>query len=160
MKKTIVITESQYNFMRNLTGRVRKGDIVLKEQNGVDANLPGNGAPGIAQAITNAKQVMNRNSNVSTVSADAGHLDGSNDTTSGEGMKLEIPVNASGQEIATAQNLVKNQSNDDMQIQFTKPVTNGQIQDSNNTMGESVNNLRRTMPEFSKRDFDKLLKSI
>ena len=43
MKKTIVITESQYNFMRNLTGRVRKGDIVLKEQNGVDANLPGNG---------------------------------------------------------------------------------------------------------------------
>lgn len=153
--KTIIITESQYNLMRDLTGHVRKGDVRLKED--VDANL--GSAPGIQQAIQKAKQTMTRNANVDTVSADAGKLDGSSDMSSGEGMKLQIPVNASGQEISTAQNLVKNQANDDMQIQFTKPMTNGQPADEN-PIGESVMNLRRTMPEFSKKDFDRLLKSL
>lgn len=143
--------------MKSLTGRVRKSDLVLREQNGIDANLTS--APNVAQAVIKAKETMNRNPNVSSVSADAGKLDGSSDMQSGEGMKLQVPVNASGQELSTAQTIVKSQNNDDMQIQFTKPVTNGQVQDDN-SVSESVNQLRRTMPEFTKKDFDQLLKSI
>ena len=143
--------------MKSLTGRVRKSDLVLREQNGIDANLTS--APNVAQAVIKAKETMNRNPNVSSVSADAGKLDGSSDMQSGEGMKLQIPVNASSQELSTAQTIVKSQNNDDMQIQFTKPVTNGQVQDDN-SVSESVNQLRRTMPEFTKKDFDQLLKSI
>ena len=143
--------------MKSLTGRVRKSDLALREQNGIDANLTS--APNVAQAVIKAKETMNRNPNVSSVSADAGKLDGSSDMQSGEGMKLQIPVNASSQELSTAQTIVKSQNNDDMQIQFTKPVTNGQVQDDN-SVSESVNQLRRTMPEFTKKDFDQLLKSI
>ena len=143
--------------MKSLTGRVRKSDLVLREQNGIDANLTS--APNVTQAVIKAKETMNRNPNVSSVSADAGKLDGSSDMQSGEGMKLQVPVNASGQELSTAQTIVKSQNNDDMQIQFTKPVTNGQVQDDN-SVSESVNQLRRTMPEFTKKDFDQLLKSI
>lgn len=143
--------------MKSLTGRVRKSDLVLREQNGIDANLTS--APNVAQAVIKAKETMNRNPNVSSVSADAGKLDGSSDMQSGEGMKLQVPVNASSQELSTAQTIVKSQNNDDMQIQFTKPVTNGQVQDDN-SVSESVNQLRRTMPEFTKKDFDQLLKSI
>jgi hypothetical protein len=155
--KTIVLSESQYNLMKSLTGRVRKSDLVLREQNGIDANLTS--APNVAQAVIKAKETMNRNPNVSSVSADAGKLDGSSDMQSGEGMKLQVPVNASSQELSTAQTIVKSQNNDDMQIQFTKPVTNGQVQDDN-SVSESVNQLRRTMPEFTKKDFDQLLRSI
>ncbi len=143
--------------MKSLTGRVRKSDLVLREQNGIDANLTS--APNVAQAVIKAKETMNRNPNVSSVSADAGKLDGSSDMQSGEGMKLQVPVNASSQELSTAQTIVKSQNNDDMQIQFTKPVTNGQVQDDN-SVSESVNQLRRTMPEFTKKDFDQLLRSI
>lgn len=143
--------------MKSLTGRVRKSDLVLREQNGIDANLTS--APNVAQAVIKAKETMNRNPNVSSVSADAGKLDGSSDMQSGEGMKLQVPVNASSQELSTVQTIVKSQNNDDMQIQFTKPVTNGQVQDDN-SVSESVNQLRRTMPEFTKKDFDQLLKSI
>ena len=141
--------------MRDLTGHVRKGDVRLKEA--VDANL--GSAPGIPQAIQKAKQIMTRNANVNSVSADAGKLDGSSDMSSGEGMRLQIPINASGPEVSAAQDFVKRPENDDATVEITEPVTNGQPADEN-PIGESVMNLRRTMPEFSKKDFDRLLKSL
>ena len=135
-----------------------EGKIYSKKQltlNELDANI--GMANGIQQAQMKAKQLMNRNPGVQSASADAGKLDGQNDASSGEGLKLEVPVNATGQQLAQAQRMVKDQSADDAQITFTKPTTSS----SDNGMSESrIIEMRRNSIPFSKREMEKFLNDL
>lgn len=129
---------------------LNKKSLKLKEE--VDANI--GTANGIQAAQMKARQIMNKNPNVKSASADAGKLDGQKDAGSGEGMTLELPVNANGKQLAQAQRMVKDQSADDTQITFTKddntPSTNeGRLLE-----------LRRNSIEFTKNEMDKFLKEI
>ena len=133
---------------------LKKGEILLREENGVDANI--GTANGIQQAQMKAKQLMNRNPGVNSASADAGKIDGQNDANSGEGIKLEVPVNATGKQLAQAQRMTKDQNADDAQITFTKDNGNN----GTSTNESRIVELRRNSVPFSKNELTKFLKSI
>jgi hypothetical protein len=135
-----------------------KSQLRLNEGiNGIDANI--GSANGIQQAQMMAKQLMNRNPSVVSASADAGKLDGQSDMSSGEGLKLQVPINASGKQLAQAQNMVKDQSADDAQITFTKPQTPSSV--DNNGLGESrIIEMRKNSIPFSKKELSNFLSTL
>lgn len=135
----------------------RKSELRLSED--VDANL--GSANGIQAAQMKAKQLMSKNPNVNAASADAGKLDGSDDSSSGEGMKLQVPVNAKGSQLSSAQSMIRNQSNDDMEIEFTKDTNSTDSQDqANESLKERLANLRENSIPFTKKSLTSFLKSI
>ena len=94
---------------------------------------------------------MNQNSNVTSASIEAGKADGQSDTQSGEGIKLEVPVNATGKQLAQAQKMTKDQGSDDAQITFTK-------EDPNTTNESRVYEMRMNSVPFTKKELSQLLK--
>lgn len=135
----------------------RKSELRLSED--VDANL--GSANGIQAAQMKAKQIMSKNPNVNAASADAGKLDGSDDSSSGEGMKLQVPVNAKGSQLSSAQSMIRNQSNDDMEVEFTKDTNSTDSQDqANESLKERLANLRENSIPFTKKSLTSFLKSI
>lgn len=135
----------------------RKSELRLSED--VDANL--GSANGIQAAQMKAKQLMSKNPNVNAASADAGKLDGSDDSSSGEGMKLQLPVNAKGSQLSSAQSMIRNQSNDDMEVEFTKDTNSTDSQDqANESLKERLVNLRENSIPFTKKSLASFLKSI
>lgn len=128
-----------------------KKQLRLKED--VDANI--GTASGIQQAQAKAKQLMNKNPSVTTASADAGKMDGQNDASTGEGMSINVPVNANGQQLAAVQQMTKDQGADDVQVKFTKDDT------SSDTTNESrVANLRNNSVPFTKAEMSAFLNSL
>ena len=146
--------------------KLGEGKIYSKSQlrlteilNGVDANL--GTADGLQQAQASAKQIFNRNPNVTSASADAGKLDGQTDADGGEGVKLELPVNATGNQLATAQHMVKDQSADDTQITFTKPEVSSSSMNNTNGLGESrIIEMRKNSIPFTKSELSSFLNSL
>ena len=135
----------------------RKSELRLSED--VDANL--GSANGIQAAQMKAKQLMSKNPNVNAASADAGKLDSSADSSSGEGMKLQVPVNAKGSQLSSAQSMIRNQSNDDMEVEFTKDTNSTDSQDqANESLKERLANLRENSIPFTKKSLTSFLKSI
>jgi hypothetical protein len=133
----------------------KKGELMIKEDSaGVDANI--GTANGIQQAQMKAKQLMNKNPGVNYASADAGKLDGQSDSTSGEGVKLEVPVNATGKQLAQAQRMTKDQGADDTQITFTKADPNN----GDSTNESRIVEMRKNSIPFSKKELTNFLKSI
>jgi len=141
-----------------------EGKIYSKERlklneysNGIDANI--GSAPDLKTAQMKAQQMINRNPGVTSASADAGHLDGQNDYQNGEGVKLEIPVNANGKQLAQAQRMAKDQNADDAQITFTKQQSPSAM--NNNGLGESkIMEMRKNSIPFSKKELNSFLNSI
>jgi hypothetical protein len=135
-------------------GRIYSKKQLKLVENGFDANL--GQANGIAQAQMQAKQLMAKNPNVTSASADAGKLDGQVDTNGGEGLKLEVPINASGNQLAQAQRMVKDQSADDAQITFTKQNTA-----TTNSMSESkLMEMRKSSIPFTKKELNAFLSTL
>ena len=135
----------------------RKSELRLSED--VDANL--GSANGIQAAQMKAKQIMSKNPNVNAASADAGKLDGSDDSSSGEGMKLQVPVNAKGSQLSSAQSMIRNQSNNDMEVEFTKDTNDTTSQgQANESLKERLANLRENSIPFTKKSLTSFLKSI
>ena len=154
-----VIIKKNNKLVKLGEGRIySKSQLKLNELNGLDANLTAGNVPinGIQQAQMRAKQFMNQNAGVTSASADAGKLDGQNDTQGGEGVELRIPVNATGPQLAQAQRMVKDQGSDDAQITFTKPQTS-----TSNGLGESkIVEMRRNSIPFSKKELSNFLNSL
>ena len=135
----------------------KKGELMLKEEGGIDANI--GTANGIQQAQMKAKQLINRNPGVSSASADAGKLDGQADKNSGEGVELKVPVDATGQQLAQANRMTKDQGADDVQISFTKDKPTDNV--SSTTANESrIVEMRKNSIPFSKKELTNFLKSI
>ena len=143
----------------NKLANLGEGKIYSKSQlrlteNGFDANI--GQANGIAQAQMQAKRLMAQNPTVTSASADAGTLDGHVDGNGGEGLKLEVPVNATGNQLAQAQRMVKDQSADDAQITFTKPETT-----SATGMTESkIIEMRKNSIPFTKKELNSFLSTL
>ena len=135
-----------------------EGKIYSKSQlrlNELDANI--GTANGIQQAQMKAKQLMNQNAGVDSASVEAGKADGQKDTNSGEGLKLEVPVNATGNQLAQAQRMTRDQSADDAQITFTKPQTSSSSMDTNESR---IIEMRRNSIPFTKKELHKFLREI
>ena len=135
-----------------------EGRIYSKSQlrlNELDANI--GMTNGIQQAQMKAKQLMNQNAGVDSASVEAGKADGQNDTNSGEGLKLEVPVNATGNQLAQAQRMTRDQSADDTQITFTKPQTSSSSMDTNESR---IIEMRKNSIPFTKKELHKFLREI
>ena len=134
----------------NLVGEGRlysKAELLLRE-GGLDANI--GSADSIQQAQLKAKKMMNQNAGVDSASVEAGKADGQADSQSGEGVKLQIPINATGKQLAQAQKMTKDQGSDDSEIQFVK-------NDSNSTNESKIYEMRMNSVPFTKRELSKLL---
>ena len=83
--------------------------------------------------------------------------DGQKDTNSGEGLKLEVPVNATGNQLAQAQRMTRDQSADDAQITFTKPQTSSSSMDTNESR---IVEMRKNSIPFTKKELHKFLREI
>lgn len=135
-----------------------EGRIYSKSQlrlNELDANI--GMANGIQQAQMKAKQLMNQNAGVDSASVEAGKADGQNDTNSGEGLELKVPVNATGAQLAQAQRMTKDQSADDAQITFTKPQASSSSMDTNESR---IVEMRKNSIPFTKKELHKFLREI
>ena len=126
----------------------------LKLNEDLDANIPQ--ANGIQQAQLRAKQLMNRNAGVTSASIEAGKADGQNDMQSSEGLKLEVPVNANGQQLAQAERMTKDQGADDAQITFTKPQSSSSFE----TNESKIIEMRKNSIPFTKKELHKFLREI
>lgn len=115
----------------------------------IDANI--GSANGIQQAQMKAKQLMNQNPGVTQASSDAGKLDGQQDNSSGEGVELKIPINASGKQLSQAQRMTKDQGADDTKITFTKDSA---------TNESKLTEMRKNSIPFSKKELTNFLRSI
>lgn len=139
-------------------GKIYSKSQLRLNEDGFDANL--GTANGIQQAQIKAKQMMNNNPTINSASADAGKLDGQSDTTSGEGVNLQLPVNATGAQLATAQRMVKDQSADDAQITFTNPKAQSSMSNTNG-LGESrIIEMRKNSIPFTKKELSNFLSTL
>lgn len=132
-------------------GRVYSKKQLMLKEDGLDANLGMSSS--IQAAQMKAKQMMSKNPTVTSASADAGKLDGQMDSQNGEGVRLELPVNANGKQLAQAQKMVSDTNADDAQITFTKN------QDSMTTESR-LSELRANSVPFSKNELDEMFNGI
>lgn len=131
---------------------VRKRDLLLNE---LDANI--GSANGIQQAQMKAKQLMNRNSGVDSASVEAGKADNQKDNSSGEGLELKIPVNATGNELAQAKRMTQDQGADDAVIKFTK---DDETENSDDVSESRIYEMRRNSIPFTKSELTKFLRRL
>lgn len=129
-------------------GRVYSKKQLMLKEDGLDANLGMSSS--IQAAQMKAKQMMSKNPTVTSASADAGKLDGQMDSQNGEGVRLELPVNANGKQLAQAQKMVSDTNADDAQITFTKN------QDSMTTESR-LSELRANSVPFSKNEINEIM---
>lgn len=131
-----------------------KKQVKLKE--GLDASI--GTANGLQQAQMKAKQLINKGA--SSASGDLGKMDGQNDSNTGEGTKIQLPVNASTQQLNNVQSMAKNSANDDMEVEFVKSDAS-----TNNGTNESIRNqklveMRRNSVPFTKKELSDFLASF
>jgi hypothetical protein len=131
----------------------KKGELSLIKEDGIDANI--DGANGIQQAQMKAKQLMNKNPGVTSASSDAGKLDAQKDSNSGEGLELKVPVNATGNQLAQAQRMTKDQSADDAKITFTKETPSDGM-----TSESKIVEMRKNSVPFSKKELTNFLRKL
>lgn len=154
--RTIILKEDQYWQLayEAKVPKVKRGAVKLKEDNNVTANLPS--ANGVQDAIQKARKIQ-ATQPVGNVEGPCSDVDASSDRGTGEGMKLEIPSNATGSDLAAADRFVKQQDNGNAHLVITKPTVNGVPQGGTN---ESIDRLRRNSIEFTKKEFSDFLKTL
>ncbi len=127
----------------------KKSQVRLVNEAGITANM--GQQPGVRQAIANANKVMNANPSVTGASTDAGKMDGTNDSGSGEGMKIQIPANANGQQISNIEKMTSSQGMDDAEVEVVKP---------NMASGSTNESKYRNAIPFSKRELNELFEEF
>ena len=137
-----------------------KKDLMLKEfkagGNNVVATVPG--ATNVRQFVNQGAKTYNQNGNVGLIQGEMGQFDNQNDSNTGEGIGVDLPVNATGQQIAKVQNMANQPSNDDMKINLTPPTTET---DQTNSLGESkIIKMRENSVPFTKSELTEFLKSL
>jgi len=133
-----------------------EGKIYSKSQlklNELDANL--GQAVGIRAARDKAQRVISSNPGVDSASIDAGKADGQSDMQSGEGLKLELPLNANGQQLQQAEKMTKDQGSDDVQIMFKKE--NGSASATNESR---IKRIRENSVAFTKTELGDFLRNL
>lgn len=143
--------------------RLGEGKIFSKKQlklkEGIAAAI--GSANGLQQAQQKAKQILDQNSNADSANADLGKLDGQNDTSTGEGTKIQLPINASATQLNNVQQMSKNQANDDVEVEFTKNDTNNSSSSTNESRkNRKLVEMRYNSVPFTKKELRSFLKSI
>lgn len=143
--------------------RLGEGKIFSKKQlklrEDIDAAI--GSANGLQQAQQKAKKLINQNPSVDSASADLGKLDGQKDTSSGEGTKIQLPINASATQLNNVQQMSKNQANDDVEVEFTKNDTSNSSSSANESRkNRKLVEMRYNSVPFTKKELSSFLKSI
>ena len=137
-----------------------KKDLVLREfnagGNSVVAAVPG--ATNVRQFVNQGAKTYHQNGNVGLIQGEMGQFDNQNDSSTGEGLGIDLPVNATGQQIAKVQNMANQQGNDDMKINLTPPTNDAE---DSNPLGEGkIAELRENSIPFTKLELTEFLKTL
>lgn len=143
--------------------RLGEGKIFSKKQlklrEDIDAAI--GSANGLQQAQQKAKKLINQNPSVDSASADLGKLDGQKDTSTGEGTKIQLPINASATQLNNVQQMSKNQANDDVEVEFTKnDASNSSSSTNESRKNRKLVEMRYNSVPFTKKELSSFLKSI
>lgn len=153
-----VLVKTDKGLQRLGEGKIfSKKQLKLKED--IDAAI--GSANGLQQAQQKAKKLINQNPSVDSASADLGKLDGQNDASTGEGTKIQLPINASATQLNSVQQMSKNQANDDVEVEFTKNDTNNSSSSTNESRkNRKLVEMRYNSVPFTKKELSSFLKSI
>lgn len=153
-----VLVKTDKGLQRLGEGKIfSKKQLKLKED--IDAAI--GSANGLQQAQQKAKKLINQNPSVDSASADLGKLDGQNDASTGEGTKIQLPINASATQLNSVQQMSKNQANDDVEVEFTKNDTNNSSSSTNESRkNRKLVEMRYNSVPFTKQELRSFLKSI
>lgn len=144
--------------------RLGEGKIFSKKQlklrEGIAAAI--GSANGLQQAQQKAEKILDQNSNADSANADLGKLDGQNDTSTGEGIKIQVPVKKKdGTQLSNIQRMAQNQQNDNVEIEFTRDDSNNSSSSTNESRKNSkLVEMRYNSVPFTKKELSSFLKSI
>ena len=139
-------------------GKIYSKSQLRLNENGFVATAPD--AKNIRQFVTQGSKMLNQNPNVKLVQNQLGQMDQQKDSSSGEGLKVSIPANATGAQISRVQNMASRPENDDMSIDLT-PATSNTSSDSSSIANESkIIEMRKNSIPFTKKELHKFLREI
>ena len=134
-----------------------KSQLILNED-GFVATAPN--VKDIRQFVTQGSKMMNQNPNVKSVQNQLGQMDHQNDTSTGEGLKISLPANATGAQISKVQNMASKPENDDMSIDLTPSTSNTSSDSSSMTNESRIIEMRKNSIPFTKKELHKFLREI
>lgn len=141
----------------NFFNKIGEGKIYKKSElrinEGIEANI--GQAANMQQAAIKAKQVLNQNPSVKSASTDLGKVDGETNSNSGEGLKIQVPVNANASQLDKVQQMSRGGSYDDTEVEFTK---GSETTTTENT--ERLKKLRENSVPFTKKELKSFLISL
>ena len=133
-----------------------KKDLVLREfnagGNSVVAAVPG--ATNVRQFVNQGAKTYHQNGNVGLIQGEMGQFDNQNDSSTGEGLGIDLPVNATGQQIAKVQNMANQQGNDDKKEDNKKDQ---QKPEENKDKKDEQKPQEQQKPQMSKENAEQLL---
>ena len=128
----------------------KKKDLVLKEGQ-IQANLPS--AQNLEQAKREARNILTQNPSASGVTGDLGKFDGQQDAESGEGVKIQVPVNAPSSQLTPLQDMTRDERNDDVSIEFVDTK-------NNNGVGGMSESFKKRLVPFTKKELNEMFDKI
>ena len=139
-------------------GRIYSKSQLRLNENGFVATAPG--VKDVRQFVTQGSKMLNQNPNVKLVQNQLGQMDQQKDSSTGEGLKVSLPANATGAQISRVQNMASRPENDDMSIDLT-PATSNTSSDSSSITNESkIIEMRKNSIPFTKKELHKFLREI
>lgn len=139
-------------------GKIYSKSQLRLNENGFVATAPD--VKNVRQFVTQGSKMLNQNPNVKLVQNQLGQMDQQKDSSTGEGLKVSLPANATGAQISRVQNMASRPENDDMSIDLT-PATSNTSSDSSSIANESrIVEMRKNSIPFTKKELHKFLREI
>ena len=139
-------------------GKIYSKSQLRLNENGFVATAPD--VKNVRQFVTQGSKMLNQNPNVKLIQNQLGQMDQQKDSSTGEGLKVSLPANATGAQISRVQNMASRPENDDMSIDLT-PATSNTSSDSSSITNESkIIEMRKNSIPFTKKELHKFLREI
>jgi len=140
-----------------------KKDLKLNEGNGFVATAPN--VRDVRQFVTQGSRMFNQNPSVKGVENQLGQMDHQNDSSTGEGIKVSLPANATGAQISKVQNMANKPENDDMTVDLTPPTSNtssdsSSLETNSVTPRKVMDEMRKNSIPFTKKELNEFLNSL
>ena len=153
-----ILVKRNNNLINLGEGRIYSKRQLRLNEDGFVATAPN--VKDIRQFVTQGSKMMNQNPNVKSVQNQLGQMDHQNDTSTGEGLKISLPANATGAQISKVQNMASKPENDDMSIDLTPSTSNTSSDSSSMTNESRIVEMRKNSIPFTKKELHKFLREI
>jgi hypothetical protein len=153
-----ILVKKNNKFVNLGEGKIYSKRQLRLNEDGFVATAPN--VKDVRQFVTKGSKMMNQNPNVKSVQNQLGQMDHQNDASTGEGLKISLPANATGAQISKVQNMASKPENDDMSIDLTPSTSNTSSDSSSMTNESRIIEMRRNSIPFTKKELHKFLREI